>query len=50
MGVAVTVNLATRTGTGGDAQGDVYGSIENLTGTPRRDFQHRHVDRSRQTR
>ena len=30
---AVTVNLATGTGTGGDAQGDILQSIENVTGS-----------------
>ena len=30
---AVTVNLATRTGSGGHAQGDTFTSIENLTGS-----------------
>ena len=30
---AVTVNLATNTATGGDAQGDTFTSIENLTGS-----------------
>jgi Ca2+-binding RTX toxin-like protein len=32
-GAAVTVNLATGTGSGGDAQGDSYVSIENLAGS-----------------
>ena len=30
---AVTVNLATRMGSGGDAQGDVLGGVENVTGS-----------------
>ena len=30
---AVTVNLASGTGTGGDAQGDIYESIENVIGS-----------------
>lgn len=30
---AVTVNLTTGTGEGGDAQGDLYGSIEDVTGS-----------------
>lgn len=30
---AVTVNLTTGTGSGGDAQGDLYGSIEDITGS-----------------
>ena len=32
-GAAVTVNLATGTGTGGDAQGDTLTGIENVTGS-----------------
>ncbi|MGL4964812.1 MAG: calcium-binding protein [Inquilinus sp.] len=32
-GVAVTVNLATGVGSGGNAQGDSYGSIENVNGS-----------------
>lgn len=31
--VGVTVNLAANTGSGGDAQGDIYSSIENLYGS-----------------
>ena len=31
--VAVTVNLGTKTATGGDAQGDTFTSIENLSGS-----------------
>ena len=33
----VTVNLATRTGTGGHAEGDTYLSVENVRGTMHRD-------------
>jgi Ca2+-binding RTX toxin-like protein len=36
-GSAVTVNLATGTGTGGDAAGDVLSGIENLTGSANSD-------------
>ena len=36
-GQAVNVNLATGTGTGGDAQGDTLTNIENLTGSGRDD-------------
>lgn len=31
--IGVTVNLTTGTGSGGDAQGDLYGSIEDITGS-----------------
>ncbi|MGO1081383.1 calcium-binding protein, partial [Inquilinus sp. CA228] len=32
-GVGVTVNLTSGTGTGGDAQGDTFAGIENVTGS-----------------
>jgi Ca2+-binding RTX toxin-like protein len=35
--VGVTVNLATGTGAGGDAQGDSYVGVENVTGSTRAD-------------
>jgi len=37
-GSGVTVNLATGKGSGGDAQGDTYISIENVTGSAHNDF------------
>ena len=36
-GLAVTVNLATGQGSGGQAQGDIYSSIENVIGTDHAD-------------